>query len=208
MALTLTEVRTKLRNQLDDNVAVANQTWSDTELNQYIEEGIFFLSSGQKPTLWIETYDESITTTINETDYTIPANIFRIFDIRQQISSGSDIYKVLRRWKIFGNVIRIAYMDRPGQTDLIFKIFGAKKFTVLTEVPDEYERIILNYAVSRAFDQISSKMTQFNKYSAKLQNISRNDVRLKGKYFRDLAEKEKIENKKPMKPVYAGVNEF
>ena len=205
--LVLATTRANLRRLLSDESVP--YTWSDAKLDQYINEATRWLSLGQRPALWTEAIDDTVTTIVDQYEYALPTGFFRVFDIWKETISGDDTsYKLLRNWRVFGGNFQLGIYDRPDEAGLKYRLRGAKKYTVITEVEDEYETIILNYAVSRAFDDISSKMTQFNVYSAKLQNISRNDVRLKAQYHLTLAKQDKQDNKKALKPVYQATGAF
>lgn len=207
MALSTASVRSNLRSLLNDETAP--YTWSDTNLDKYALEAVKWLSSGTRPALWAESTDSSKTTVFDQYEYALPTGFFAVFDIWVESTSGdATSYRLLTNWRVFNSNFQLAIYDRPSEAGLHFRIRGAKKFTTIAEVPEEYEPIILDYAASRALDAISNEMTQFNTYSAKLQNISRNDVRLKAQYHRSIAMEAKRENKKALKPVYQATGDF
>ena len=202
MALTLNTVRDNLETMLKDT---SNLTWSEAELALYIQQAVNWCSRGERPKLWTEVEDTSVTSVADIDTYTISLYPFEIWI---QDSVGSTTYSLIREFRIFSNQFRLASKHVPSTTGLIFRIKGATKYTSITDVADEFEDIILNYAAHKAMMAIVNELTKFNTYSAKLQNISRNDVRLLGQYYYNIAKEELISNAKPLKPKHMGMGEY
>lgn len=202
MAATLAKLNLDLKDS-------DNSSWTEDQKEGYIQDGVYFLSRGQRPKVWTEVEDESVLTVADQDVYDLPANIIQVFEIWMEVlgTATPDDFAILRQYEVFNGQFRLNRRYTPGESGLKFRIKGAAKITSITDAPDEAETAILEYAQYRAMMAIANELTTFNTYSAKLQNISRNDVRLMAQYHKEEAVRERQDISKALKarPLTKGV---
>lgn len=204
--LTLNGTKTKLNELLND---ADNSTWTDTEKTNFITAAVFFLSRGRRPKLWTEVENTTLTTTQDQDTYTIPAGIFAIAEIwmEDSINSTPPCFSLTRKWRAWAGSFRFAKGYIPSETGRTIRLKAIKKYTSITEVVDEYEDIVLDYAMFRAFTDLSNHTTLLNTYVAKLQGVSRNDIQIRAREHKQNAELALRENARPLPPAYATIGE-
>lgn len=207
MSLSLAGTVSDLNELLNDS---SNLTWTNAEKEHYVTAAVHFLSRGRRPKVWVEGEDETVLSTENVDAYNLPSGFFLIAELwlERTVNSSPVCYDLIRNFRIWNDQFRVGQSAVPCATGLKFRIKGIKKFTSITEVPEEYEDIILDYAQHRAFTDISNHLTKFNTYSAKLQNISRSDVVIRAREHLTNASRALAENSRPLPPVYMGSGEY
>lgn len=114
------------------------------------------------PAVWIETYDESLTTDGTTMKFTFPSGVFRVNNVEFLDSSGN-LAATPGGWSVRGKEIIFRSAPSNGYT---LRLLVEKKMTKFAECPQEYDGYLLDFMRLEAFKEFEADRSQFYKYNS------------------------------------------